>query len=164
MAKQAQPRSLFPVKELHIRFEYDLPKEVVRAWWTDLTGKGYVGKRLKSIKPIGKEEDKTRVETKWSIMGMTMTLVEKLTLTSDYRWTWEPHLLGIHIRDDFRVDEATDGKTRLSIDSTIVPKGMRGKLMHLLVGGKLNEMMVDEWQSTSKAFLDENTARPLAGS
>ncbi len=49
---------------LHLNFEYNLPKKAVYDWWADLSGTGYVGKALKSIKPVGEEGGKTWVETK----------------------------------------------------------------------------------------------------
>jgi len=118
-----------------------------------------VGKALKSVRPIGKVDEKILVETKWRIMGMTMTLVEKLTLHSEHHWTWEPHLLGIYIADEFRLVEYAQGKTRLTIDSAISPKGMKGKLMHSLMGRKLKNMMIGEWESASRALLEEMAAR-----
>jgi hypothetical protein len=146
------------LKELHLRFEYERPKKLVHDWWTDLSGTGYVGRALKSVRPIGKEGEKLLVETKWRMMGMTMTLVEKLTLLSEDQWTWEPHLFGIFITDEFGLAEA-DGKTTLKIDSTIAPRGMKGKLMRFLLGRKLDRMMMDEWESASRAFLDETATR-----
>lgn len=149
-------------KELHLQFEYKLPKKLVRDWWTDLSGTGYVGKALKSIRPIGKEGEKILVETEWRIMGMTMTLVEKLTLHSDDHWTWEPHLLGIYITDEFRLAGDASGKTRLTIDSIISPQGMKGRLMYFLLGRKLDRMMINEWESASVALVEEIAAKQHA--
>jgi hypothetical protein len=112
-------------------------------------------KALKSIKPIGREDEKILVETKWRIMGVSMTLVERLTLHSEDHWTWEPHLLGIDITDEFRLAAGANGKTRLTIDSIISPRGMKGRLMHFLLGRKLDSMMVNEWESADKAFVEE---------
>jgi len=145
-------------KELHLRFDYERPKKLVHEWWTDLSGTGYVGRALKSIRLIGKDGDKILVETKWRIMGTTMTLVEKLTLHSENHWTWEPHLMGIYITDEFRVTVEADGKTRLTIDSTISTRGMKGKVMYLMLGRRLNKMMVAEWESASRAFMEETAA------
>ena len=114
------------MKELHLRFEYERPKKLVYDWWTDLSGKGYVGRALQSVRPIGKEGEKLLVETKWRMMGMTMKLVETLALRSEDHWTWEPHPLGIFITDEFRLAEA-EGRTTLEIDSTIVPRGMKAR-------------------------------------
>lgn len=145
-------------KELHLRFEFERPKKLVHDWWTDLSGTGYVGRALKSVKPIGNEGGKILVETRWRIMGMTMTLVEKLALHSEDYWTWEPHLMGIYITDEFRLAEGAEGKTRLTIDSTIATRGMRGKVMFFLLGRKLDTMMVAEWESASRAFVEETAA------
>ncbi len=128
-------------------------------WWTDLSGTGYVGRALKSIKPIGEEGNKILVETKWRIMGMTMTLVERLALHSGDYWTWEPHLMGIYITDEFRLTEDSDGKTSLTIDSTISTRGMKGKLMYFLLGRRLDKMMVAEWESANRAFVEETAAK-----
>ncbi len=141
--------------ELHLSFEYDLPKKVIHDWWTDLSGTGYVGKSLKSLKPVGREEEKILVETKWKMLGMTLTLLEKLSLHSDEHWTWEPELFGIQIVDDFTLTEMGEGRVRLTIDSRITPRGMKGKLMHFLLGWKLDKMMIEEWQSASKALVSE---------
>ncbi len=141
--------------ELQLRFEYDLPPKVVHDWWTDLSGKGYIGKALKSARPIGSDGAATLVETKWRLMGMTVTLIERLTLHSDDHWTWEPNLMGIYITDEFRLEKIATGKTQLAIDSNISPRGMKGKLMHLLLGAKLDRMMTDEWESASRAFIEE---------
>jgi len=149
-------------KELHLQFEYELPRKLVYDWWTDLSGTGYVGKALKSVKRIGKEGEKILVETKWRIMGMTVTLVEKLTLHSEDRWTWEPHLMGIYITDEFRLAVDANGKTCLTIDSIISPRGMKGELLYFLLGRKLDTMMVSEWESASRAFVDEITAKSQA--
>jgi hypothetical protein len=153
------------LKELHLRFEYERPKKLVYDWWTDLSGTGYVGRALKSARPIGKEGEKLLVETKWTMMGMTITLVEKLTLRSEDHWTWEPHLFGIYITDEFRLAEEADGRTTLKIDSTSVPLGMKGKVMHFMLGRNLDKMMVEEWESASRAFLEETaTHGPTKGS
>jgi hypothetical protein len=141
--------------ELHLKFEYEFQGKVIHDWWTDLSGTGYVGKALKSIKPIGNEGNATLVETKWRIMGMTITLVERLTLHSDTHWTWEPSLMGIYMTDEFRLEESKDSKTLLTIDSKIEPRGMKGKLMHFLLGARLERMMSAEWESASRAFVEE---------
>ncbi len=141
--------------ELHLSFEYDLPKKVIYDWWTDLSGTGYVGKSLKSLKPVGREGEKILVETKWKIIGMTMTLLERLSLHSEDHWTWEPELLGIQIVDEFTLTEMGEGRVQLTIDSRITPRGMKGKLMHLLLGRKLDKMMIEEWESASKALVSE---------
>ncbi len=141
--------------ELHLEFEYNLPNIVVHEWWTDLSGTGYVGKALKSTRPAGKEEEKILVETKWRIMGMTMTLLERLSIHSQDHWTWEPHLLGIYITDEFRLSQTTAGRVRLTIDSTITPRGIKGKIAYFLLGRKLDRMMTEEWESASKALVVE---------
>ncbi len=143
--------------ELHLSFEYDLPKKVIYDWWTDLSGTGYVGKSLKSLKPVGREGEKILVETKWKIIGMTMTLLERLSLHSKDHWTWEPELLGIQIVDEFTLTEIGEGRVQLTIDSRITPRGMKGKLMHLLLGRKLDKMMIEEWESASKALISESS-------
>lgn len=148
-------RDLSRTRKLHLEFEYDLPAESVHAWWTDLSGTGYVGKALKSIRPVGRDGEKILVETKWRIMGMPVTLVEKFTLHSKDHWTWEPHLLGIHMTDEFRVAKDADGKARLTIDSTISPRGMKGRVMGFLLGRRLERMMKSEWESASEAFVEE---------
>ncbi len=141
---------------MHLNFEYNLPKKVVYEWWTDLSGTGYVGKALKSIKPIGEEGEKTLVETKWKIMGMTKRLVERLTLISEDHWIWQPTIFGIEITDDFRLS-LRNGRTMLTIDSASVPKGIKGKLAHWMLGSMLDKMMVDEWKSASDALVKELT-------
>jgi hypothetical protein len=146
-------------KELLIQFVYGRPKRLVYDWWTDLSGTGYVGKALKSVRPVGKDGEKTLVETKWKILGMKMTLVEKLTMYSEDHWTWEPHLLGIYITDEFRLAASETGKTRMTIDSVILPRGMKGKLMLLLLERKLDRMMRSEWESASVAFVEESAAK-----
>jgi len=80
---------------------------------------------LKSIKPIGKEGEKILVKTSWRIMGMTKTLLERLTLISEDHWVWQPTIFGIEITDDFRL-VSVGGKTILTIDSDIRPKRLRG--------------------------------------
>ena len=66
---------------LHLRFEYELPQKAVYEWF-DLSGTGYVGMALKSIKPIGKEGEKILVKTRWRIIGVTKTLLERTSAKS----------------------------------------------------------------------------------
>ncbi len=129
--------------------------KVIHDWWTDLSGTGYVGVRLKSLRPVGKEGGKTLVETRWKMMGMNMTLVEKLSLISDDHWIWEPRIMGIEVIDVFRLRGIEDGKVRLTIESTMKPAGMKGKVMQLMMGRILDKIMVNEWNSANKAFKEE---------
>jgi hypothetical protein len=142
------------LSEIHLRFEYTLPVKTVYDWWTDLSGTGYIGKALKSIKPVGKEGEKILVETKWKMLGMTKTLLERLTLISEDHWVWQPTIFGIEITDDFRL-ETKEGKTILRIDSVARPNGVKGKLAQLMLGGMLDRMMVDEWNSASEFLVSE---------
>ncbi len=129
--------------------------KVIHDWWTDLSGTGYVGVNLKSLRPVGKETEKTLVETKWKMMGMNTTLVEKLSLISEDHWIWEPRIMGIEIIDDFRLREVERSKVRLTIESTMNPAGMKGKVMQLMLGGTLDKIMINEWNSADKAFREE---------
>lgn len=129
--------------------------KVIHDWWTDLSGVGYVGVNLKSLQPMGKEGEKTLVETKWKMMGMSMTLIEKLSLISEDHWVWEPKMMGIEIVDDFRLREVEGGKVRLTIESTMNPVGMKGRVIALMLGGNLEKMMINEWNSADKAFREE---------
>lgn len=129
--------------------------KVIHDWWTDLSGVGYVGVNLKSLQPMGKEGEKTLVQTKWKMMGMNMTLVEKLSLISDDHWIWEPYVMGIDIVDDFQLSGLEGGKVRLRIESTMKPSGMKGKLMQFMMGRTLDKIMVNEWNSADKAFREE---------
>ncbi len=142
-----------PRLELH--YDYELPTKVIHDWWTDLSGVGYVGVNLKSLRPVGKEAEKTLVETKWKMMGMNMTLVEKLSLISEDRWVWEPRMMGIEIVDHFRLREVEGGKVRLTIESTMNSAGMKGKLMQRILGRTLEKIMINEWNSADKAFREE---------
>ncbi len=142
---------------LHLNFEYNLPKKEVYDWWTDLSGTGYVGRALKSIRPIGREGEKTLVETKWKIMGMTKRLVERLTLISEDHWIWQPTIFGIEITDEFRLSTRNE-TTVLTIESTSIPKGIKGQLANLMLGPMLDNMMVDEWKSASDILVRELTA------
>lgn len=66
--------------KLELHYDYELRMTVIHDWWTDLSGTGYVGVNLKSLRPVGKEGEKTLVETKMEDEGdMNMTLVEKLS-------------------------------------------------------------------------------------
>jgi hypothetical protein len=146
---------------LELHFEYKLPKKVVFDWWTDLSGEGYVGKALKSIKLIGREGEKMLVETRWSIMGRTVKLLEKFTVHSEEHWTWEPSIFGIAITDDFILKEE-QGKTGLTIHSEIRPKGFKGKIAHIMLGWYLDRMMLDEWKSASEGFVSETARKGLS--
>jgi hypothetical protein len=86
---------------------------------------------------------------------MTITLLERLSIHSQNHWTWEPHLLGIYITDEFRLAETIAGKVRMTIDSKITPRRMKGKMMYFLLGRELDKMMVEEWESANKALLAE---------
>ncbi|MDH2900624.1 MAG: hypothetical protein PXY39_06600 [archaeon] len=144
--------------DVDLTFGYDLPLKVVYDWWTDLSGIGYVGKSLKSLRQIGKnEEGKILVKTKWKVMGMNMRMVERLTLDSLNHWVWEPHMLGIYITDNFHLDENESG-SRLHIISEFHPKGMRGKLARKMLGGYLRKLMTEEWMSADRAFRTETTS------
>src|SRR2546428_11745225 len=109
---------------------------------------------LKSIKPIGKEGEKILVKTRWRMMGMTKTLLERLTLISDDHWVWQPTIFGIEITDDFRL-VSVGGKTILPIDSDIRPKGLKAELEQMMLGAMLERMMVNEWYSASEALVSE---------
>jgi hypothetical protein len=146
------------LSEIHLRFEYELPKKAVYDWWTDLSGTGYVGNALKSIKPVGRDGEKILVETRWVIMGKTKKLLERLTLISQDHWVWQPTIFGIEITDDFRLESEGD-KTILRIDSKAGPKGMKGKLAQMMFGGMLDRMMVNEWNSASEAMVSELGSR-----
>ncbi len=141
--------------KLELHYNYELPVNVIHDWWTDLSGTGYVGVNLKSLRPVGKEGEKTLVETKWNMMGINMTLVEKLSLISEDHWIWEPRIMGIEIIDDFRLREVEPGRIRLAIESTMNPAGMKGKVMQLMMGRTLDKIMVNEWNSADKAFREE---------
>ena len=142
------------MRAISLAFEYDTSRKVVYDWWTDLSGVGYVGKALKSVKPVGKEGDKILVETKWKIMGMRKTIVERLTLISNEHWVWQPTMFGIELTDDFRL-ESREGKTILTIDSHSRPNGPLGRLAIMMFGGALERTMVDEWKAANRAFLFE---------
>jgi len=126
----------------------------VHHWWTDLSGVGYVGRALKSVRPIGREGEVTLVETKWKIMGTMKRLVEKLTLDSENHWVWQPTIFGIEITDDFQLT-SRNGKTVLTIDSTAKPRGTKGRLAQLMLGLMLDRMMLNEWKSASEAMSSE---------
>jgi hypothetical protein len=143
------------VPRLKLYYDYELPLKVIYDWWTDLSGTGYVGVRLKSVRPIGKEGEKILVQTKWKMMGMNMTLVEKLSLISQDHWIWEPHVMGIDIVDDFRLRDAEGGEVRLTIESTMNPAGMKGKAMQLVMGRMLDKIMINEWDSADRVFREE---------
>jgi hypothetical protein len=137
---------------LSLQYDYEFPKRVVYDWWTDLSGKGYVGKALRSIKPFGTEDGMILVETKWKMMmGMTKTLIERLTLIAEDHWIWQPTIFGIEITDDFRL-ESQDGGTILKIESVMRPKGIKGRLASIMFGSMLEHMMVNEWNSASDAL------------
>ncbi len=89
-------------------------------------------------------------------MGMTKTLLERLTLISEDHWVWQPTIFGIEITDDFRL-ASSGGKIILTIDSENRPKGMKGKLAHMMFGAMLEGMMVNEWNSASGALVSEVT-------
>ncbi|MGI0081466.1 MAG: hypothetical protein ACRECH_17820, partial [Nitrososphaerales archaeon] len=122
---------------------------------TDLSGKGYIGKYLKSLRQIGKsEEGKILVETKWKIMGFNMKIVERVTLDSPNHWIWEPHMMGIYIADDFLLTDNVGG-SRLSINSEFHPKGMKGRVARMMFGRYLRRLMIEEWESADKVFRTE---------
>ncbi|MCS4538735.1 MAG: hypothetical protein HYY67_07760 [Thaumarchaeota archaeon] len=135
-------------------FEYDYDIKTVYDWWTDLSGKGYVGESLKSIEPVGREGEKILVRTRWVIMGMTMILTEKLTLDPPHHWVWEPHMMGIRITDDFRLEEKGN-KAILHIKYHLEAKGIKANITKLMFGWFIKRMMVSEWISADKAFKEE---------
>ncbi|MBI2127163.1 MAG: hypothetical protein HYU02_07625 [Thaumarchaeota archaeon] len=139
---------------IELEFEYDSSMQTVFDWWTDLSSKGYVGKSLKSIEPVGKEGEKVLVRTKWVVMGFTMHLNEKLTLDPPNHWVWEPHIMGIDIIDDFRLEHKGE-KLVLHIHSESKPRGMKGRLASLMLGWLLDRMMVNEWVSADQALRKE---------
>ncbi len=139
---------------IELKFEYDSSIQTVYGWWTDISNKGYVGKSLKSIEPIGREDEKILVKTKWVIMGFTMHLTEKLTLNPPNHWVWEPHLMGIDIIDDFQLEQTAE-KVVLHIHSKTMPRGMKGRLASFMLGWLLDRMMINEWSSADQAFRQE---------
>ena len=141
--------------DVDLTFDYDLPLKTVYDWWTDLSGVGYVGKSLKSIRQIGKnEKGEILVETKWRVMGMNMKMIEQLTLDSTNHWVWKPHMIGIYVTDNFRLGENGSG-SRLHITSEFHPRGMMGKVANSMFGGYLRRLMTDEWLSADRAFRKE---------
>lgn len=138
-----------------LTFDYDLPSKIIYDWWTDLSGRGYIGKSLKSLRPNGKnEENKILVETKWKVMGMNMKMVETLTLDSPNHWIWEPQMMGIYILDDFHLEENGNG-SRLHINSEFHPRGMKGRLASMMFGNYIRRLMTEEWESADRAFRKE---------
>ena len=113
-----------------------------------------MGKSLKSIHPIGKEDNKILVETKWKVMGLNMKLIERFTPETASHWIWEPHIMGIHITDDFRLEEK-GGRTILRIVSEFEPRGVKGKLSAMMFGRYFRKMMRDEWYSADDALRRE---------
>lgn len=140
--------------DVDLSFVYSHGAEAVYGWWTDLSGEGYVGKSLKSVEPMGKDGEKILVKTKWRIMKFNMVLRERLTLDPPAHWIWEPHMMGIDITDDFRL-ELKGEQVVLRIRSYMKPKGMRGKTVQLMLGWYLKKMMIDEWKSADQAFRRE---------
>jgi hypothetical protein len=141
--------------DVKLTFEYQLPGKTVSDWWTDLSGKGYVGRSLKSMRQIGKNErGKFLVETKWKVMGMSMKMIEMFTLESRNRWIWEPHMMSIDIMDYFRLEENANG-SRLHIISEFHPKGMMGRLSKIMFGRYLRRLMTEEWNAADRVFRNE---------
>ncbi len=153
------------MRTVNLQYEYQLPKKAVFEWWTDLSGRGYVGHSLKSLKPIGKEGDKILVETKWKAMGMERTMVEKLSFVSDDHWIWEPaEMMGIRVTDDFSLHELPGRATQLRIRSEWRPTGLKGKFVNLTMGRMLARSFVKEWNRASEACNTETAGqqcRPL---
>lgn len=139
------------MSHLHLEFESLFPPKAVHDWWTDLSGVGYVGRALLALRPTGNESEAILVETRWKMMGMTKTLVERLTLVSEDHWTWRPTIFGIEITDDFRLS-VRGGRTVLSIDSTARARGAKGRLTQTILGPVLDRMMMNEWDSANEAM------------
>lgn len=149
------------MRTLDFQFEYQLPMKAVYAWWTDLSGKGFVGDSLKSLKPVGKEGEKILVETKWKMMGKETTMVEKLSLLSEDHWIWEPaEMMGIRVTDDFTLHELPGGGTQLKIRSEWIPKGLKGKFVNFAMGRMIARSFAKEWQAAHDACVQE-TAESL---
>ncbi len=144
--------------ELH--FDYEFPKKAVYDWWTDLSGRGYIGRALKSLKPIGREGEKILVETRWSMMGLPIALCERLSLLKKDHWIWEPEIFGIHITDDFTLHELGNHVNRLRIRSEFKPKGLKGWIANIAIGWALKRMMVKEWKAADAAFRWETSRFP----
>ena len=152
---ESAPQSIaFSLPAVDLTFDYDLPARLVHDWWTDLSGTGYVGKSLKSIRTIGREDDKILVETKWKVMRRNMKLIERFTPESANHWTWEPTIMRIHITDDFKLEEK-GGRATLRIVSDFEPQGIKGKLSAMMFGRYLRKMMRDEWYSADDALRRE---------
>ncbi len=149
------------MRTLNYQFEYKLPKKAVYDWWTDLSGQGFVGDSMKSLKPVGKEGEKTLVETKWKLMGVERTMVEKLSVLSEDHWIWEPaEMMGIHVTDDFSLHELQGGGTQLNIHSEVTSKGLKGKFVNLVMGRMFARSFRKEWEASHDACLKE-TAESL---
>ena len=144
------------MRTLYLQFNYESPKKTIYDWWTDLSGKGFVGDTMKSLKPAGKEGEKILVETQWKMMGMERTMVEKLSLLSDDHWIWEPaQMLGIQVTDDFTLHELPGGGTQLEIRSEWIPKGLKGKFINFALGRMIARSFVKEWQAANDACVKE---------
>ncbi len=143
--------------DVDLTYEYKLPGRQVYDWWTDVSGKGYVGKSLKEISLSGKEHGtgKSLVNTRWKIMGMNMKMMEKLTLEPPNHWIWEPHMMGIQIDDDFHLIEDNGKRVTLHIVSNMHPKGTMGKMAYLIIGWYLRRLMRNEWDAADRAFREE---------
>lgn len=143
------------MSRIRLEFQYAAPPDRVFQWWTDLSGVGYVGRKLRSLTVVGKEGDRTLVRTKWKMMGMTKTIIERFSVLSPMRWRWEPRLFGIAIVDDFELTESSNGRTTLAIVSEAKENSLMGRVAQIIMGRYLKRVMVEEWESADDAFRSE---------
>jgi hypothetical protein len=149
------------LSRLESRFEYDLPKKAIYDWWTDVSGEGYIGKSLKSTQLIARHGESNVIKTQWETVGKRMTLMERLTVDPPDHWFWESRMFGIDLVHDFRLEKSRDDKTVMTIRSR--PRCLKGRIINLMIGWLLGNMMVNEWESADKAFrLEVDTTRRKA--
>ena len=108
------------------------PRDAVRRWWTDLpdvyvaTDPREQPHRIVTVRRDGAVRD---LMTYWrGPFGRTIEVPERLTLQADGNFRFDIELPGgAYQRDEFRlVDE--DGGTRVSIEVTIRPRALPGRL------------------------------------
>ncbi|MEM3857594.1 MAG: hypothetical protein QXI37_03700, partial [Thermoprotei archaeon] len=122
-----------PYSVLELRHRYPYAPEYVFNWWTELEPRGYVGRRLKSVRVIERTGVGARVVTEWSYLGFSFKMPETLEIKSDRKWIWYSSFLGIPAVETFSLKEEGNG-CELTIHSEMRPRSPLRKLLFLIVG------------------------------
>ncbi len=138
---------------LGLAFDIRRPPEAVRRWWLELPD-DYSASDPKEqphrIQVLRREADRMEVLTYWrGPLGLTMKLRETLGISDPNGWTADLSEMGLHIHDEFRTSPTEEG-THLTIQSTIMPASVWGRILRPLVIRTILKSMDTTWNDAAR--------------